>query len=78
MINAKEAREIAERNKGYSLLKIESDILFTAKQGETSFSFFTLDKISDETLNTLIEYGYKINWYSASPSGEAIHYIISW
>ena len=78
MISAKEAREIAEKNKGYSLLKIESDILFAAKQGETSYSFFAIDKMKSSIFQTLSELGYNVTWYPASPSGEMLQYIISW
>lgn len=78
MINAKEAREIAEKHKGYSLLKIESDILFAAKQGETSYYFFTVDKIKDSVFQTLSELGYDVKWYPASPAGDMLQYIISW
>lgn len=78
MISAKEAREITEKNKGYSLFKIESDILFSAKQGETSYSFFTLDQVEDSILETLSNLGYKVCWYPASAAGEMLQYIISW
>lgn len=78
MINAKEAREISERHKGYSLLRIESEILLAAKQGETSYYFFTVDHIEDSILQTLSNLGYKVCWYPASPTGDMLQYIISW
>lgn len=78
MINAKEAREITEKHKNYSLLRIESEILLAAKQGRTSYYFFAVDKIKDSVFQTLSELGYNITWYPASPSGEMLQYIISW
>jgi hypothetical protein len=78
MINAKEAREISKANSKYSLIRIESEIIATAKEGKTSFAFFAIDMIDYDIINTLKNLGYTINWYAASPSGGMIQYIISW
>jgi hypothetical protein len=78
MINAKEAREISEKHKNYSLLRIESEILLAAKQGRTSYSFFALDKIKDSIFQTLSELGYNVKWYPVSIADKMLQFIISW